>query len=520
MSMIFGGIQPVYAVTRESPEVRKLVEEGKKYLEQHTDERLGGKCLIAFALLKDRELPTHPRIQQALEACQNTPSSEVRSGDVYSNGLAIIFLTELDGSKHKDLISRYAGTMASRQKKNGAWGYESTSFGDTSQTQYAALSAWKLMQVGLPPRVAVLDGCTNWLLRTQDPSGTWGYQGNDTDGSALVKQSRTSLSMMAAGMGSTMILGNLLGILTPGSTTTVQIPQEQLPSVLRRAKTKSQMRTLSGSGVDPQQMHAAILRGQAWYDKNFSARLIKETSEYPCYLLYSLERYKSFEELWTGSAPEEPEWYQLGYEYLKERQLEHGGWHSRSGDACATAFAMLFLMRSTQVGIKASLGEGTLIGGRGLSKDLSRMRIQGGRLVTKHKPTETDQLLAMLEGPQSEELDELLRDPAALADVDVDTDGARRLQQVVKSGTPEARVLAVRALARLRNLDHVGTLLYAMTDPDKRVVRAARDGLCFVSRHFSGFGLPLDFNDTQRFNALDKWKAWYRQLRPNAIIMP
>ena len=35
--------QSVHAVTHESPEVRKLIEEGKQYLEEHTDERLGGK---------------------------------------------------------------------------------------------------------------------------------------------------------------------------------------------------------------------------------------------------------------------------------------------------------------------------------------------------------------------------------------------------------------------------------------------------------------------------------------------
>jgi len=518
---ILSGPQDANAVTKDSPEVRKLIEDGKKYLGQHTDHRLGGKCLVALAFLKDGESLTHPRIQEALEACQNTSAEAVLTGDVYSNGLAIIFLAELDGGKNKEVISRFAGAMASRQKVNGAWGYGHSMYGDTSQTQYAALSYWELLRIGSPLRVEKVDAGANWLLRTQDPSGAWGYQGKTSDDGELIAQSDTSLSMMAAGMGGTMIFGHMLDILKPGGITEAQQPLHQLPTALRRANTKAQMRTLSGTRVDHEKMKAAIDRGRKWYDENFSAKLIERWGQYPCYLLYSLERYKSFEELFTGNAPDEPEWYEIGYRFLKEHQSQHGGWHSHSEDPCATAFAVLFLLRSTQ-GIvnRASLGEGTLVGSRGLSADLSRMKMRRGRLVTTHKPTEVDKLLGMLEGSDNEDLDALLRDPAALQVNNAGAEQARRLQQIVKSGLPEARVLAVRALSRLRNLDHVPTLLYAMTDFDNRVVREARNGLRFVSRRFGGFGLADNFDDSQRYNALDKWKAWYRRLEPDAIILP
>jgi len=126
----------------------------------------------------------------------------------------------------------------------------------------------------------------------------------------------------------------------------------------------------------------------------------------------------------------------------------------------------------------------------------------------------------MLEGEGSEDLDALLKDRAALRVNNVGPDEARRLQQVAKSGTPKARALAVRAIARLRNMDYVPTLLYAMTDPDRRVVREARDGLRFVSRRFGGFGLSDNFDDAEQYNVLDQWKAWYRRLRPNAVLLP
>jgi len=222
----------------------------------------------------------------------------------------------------------------------------------------------------------------------------------------------------------------------------------------------------------------------------------------------------------TGHVEEEPDWYQKGFEVLKQKQASDGSWHAESGKACSTAFAVLFLMRSTQKSIKASLGEGTLVGGRGLSADLSKMKIQRGRLITEKSSTDVDALLVMLENSGNEGFESLLNDPDSLRVSDAGPEEARRLQQIVKSGVPGARLLSVRALAQLRDLDYVPTLLYAMTDPDKRVVRQARDGLRFVSRRFGGFGLPDNFTDTQRYDALDRWKDWYRRVRPDAPQLP
>ena len=504
---------PSLAVTTESPEVRQLIEQGLSFLEQKTDTRLGGRCLIALAFYKNGASLEHPRIVEALKACRTEAASNPASDSVYSNGLAIIFLSELNDPKYHDVIRRFAGAMAQRQKPHGGWGYDMNKTGDTSQTQYAALGNWELMRVGIMPDVARVDACANWLLRTQDPSGAWGYQGIDPRSSELVIQNETSSSMLVAGLGSLMICGNMLGIVNPHQSME-QIEQVNLPAALRRATDPSEkkMRTLVGTSVHPSKVYEAIKRGQTWFDKNFEYG----AGSYPCYELYSLERYKSFEEVLTGFAPEEPDWYQKGYEYLKKHQLSEGSWKGRSSKECATAFAVLFLLRSTQKSIKASLGEGTLIGGRGLSADLSRMKMRNGRLVTEQKPTEVDQLLAMLEDSGSESLEALMSDSAALSVGNVGAEEARRLRQIVKSGQPEARLLAVRALGRMRDLDNVPTLLYAMTDPDRRVVLASRDGLRLVSRRFQGFGLQDNFNDTQRYDALDEWKMWYRRVRPNA----
>ncbi len=518
--LLVGAIaSPAFAVTPESPEVRELVDKGLSYLVENGDARLGGRCLIALAFFKNGASLDHPRIVEALQACQSV--SDPRREDVYSNGLAIIFLSELNNSKHHDMIKRFAGALAQRQKDHGGWGYDNKRRGDTSQTQYAALSYWEQIRVGILPGVGDVDRCANWLLRTQDPSGVWGYQGIDPESFELVEQSKTSSSMLVAGLGSLMICGNILGIVTPNQSveqSMEQIDQENLPAALRETvdSTKKKMLTLSGTSVDGTRVFAAIERGQDWFAKNFEYA----AGQYPCYELYSLERYKSFEELLAGFTPDEPDWYQKGYEYLKDNQLADGCWKGRSTKQCETAFAVLFLLRSTQKSIKASLGEGTLVGGRGLSADLSRMRMRNGRLVTEQKPTEVDTLLNMLEDSENEGLEALMNDSSGLSVGNVGPEEARRLQQIVKSGQPGARLLAVRALAQMRDLDHVPTLLYAITDPDNRVVRESRDGLRLVSRRFQGFGLPDNFDDTQRYDALDKWKQWYRRVRPNAPPLP
>lgn len=511
---------PAGAVTPDSPEVRQVVDKGLKYLETTNDERLGGKCLVALAFLKNGASHGHRRVVEAIEACRSLTEEQIRANDVYSNGLAIIFLADLDPRQYRDLLERYAKVLEERQKSHGGWGYELAPAGDTSQTQYAILSYWQLMQAGVPPKVSSVEAGANWLLRTQDPGGGWGYQGIDPGSFNLTDQERLTLSMLTAGLGSTLICANVLGALQPGDTprTNATAGAEQVPAALRPANVStSRIKTLVGGKLDRGRVIDAVTKGQKLFDKTFEE--FRE-AEYPYYVLYSIERYKSFEEYLTGKVEEEPEWYDKGFEFAREQQAAEGYWHCPSGQPCATAFTILFLSRSTQKSIKARLGEGTLVGGRGLSANLARMKLKQGRLVKERKPTEIDDLLTKLEDADNEELDGLLNDSVTLDTNNLGPEGVRRLEQVIKNGSPEARLVSVKAIADLRNLDYVPALLYGLTDPDPRVVHAARDGLMFVSRRFDGFGPPDNFNETQRYDALDKWKNWYRTVRPNAVLNP
>jgi hypothetical protein len=509
---------PAAAIKRDSPEVLALVDKGLGYLNNQSHPEVGGKCLIALAFFK-RGVKDHPRIHEALESCRRSVQELEGNNYNYSKALAIIFLSELDSNEHRDLIGRYAAQLADHQKNHGGFGYLSSMTGDTSQTQYAALAYWHMLHNGIAPDATSVQKCLNWLMRTRDPSGVWGYQGIDPGSFDLVKQTdKPGVSMAAAGMSGTMMLGNAVGLLKPGQQPETTIVSAAVPAALRREQDPQEKRvpTLPAGDVDPKQLAETVEAGRRWYAKNFTVKVF----EYQSYYLYSIERYMSFQEFLEGAAEEEPEWYNQGYEFLKERQAGDGSWNDDSGSQTATAFSVLFLLRSTQQSIQASLGQGTLVGGRGLPRDLSKLRLRGGKLVVEQRPTEVDELLGMLDEDNAESLDDLLDNPAALQVGEVGPEEARRLQQVVRSGPPGARVLAVRALGKLRDIDHAPTLIFALTDPDRRIVREARDGLRSISRNFEGFGPPDNFEEDDRQQAIARWKAWYRSVRPDAPPLP
>jgi hypothetical protein len=519
-------IAPVFAstvgaVTPESPEVRKLVHSALGYLEKNTDSRLGGQCLIGLTFLKAGR-PDHPRVREALEACRETMRANPpdHMPDVYSNGLAIILLCELSAQEYAREIEWYLARMEAIQMPHGGWGYQGYVTGDTSQTQYAALSYWEADRRGFDIPRRSIEKLADWLLRTQGPDGCWGYQGQVSTTGQPVLQSETSCSMLAAGLGCVYICADLLGISRPTRPADWDARGTgSIPAALRPIEPVPQPTGNANPG--PQQLNVppltnAMARAQAWMNENY--RIDIGVKRY--YYLYGLERYKSFQEAAEGVADPEPKWYRDGYEFLAEDQAADGSWRGYCGAECDTAFAVLFLLRSTQKSLRDRLAEGTLLAGRGLPANLSRAKLRNGQVIVEQMQTQVGELLSMIEDDDAALLDELAQDPGQLMIEEVDSQNARRLQQLVRGGEPKVRLLAVRALGRTGNLDYVPSLLYALTDPDRQIVLEARDGLRFISRNFAGFGPPDDFTQDERYEAVDAWKKWYQSLRPAAALEP
>ena len=511
-------------VTPDSPEVRKLVDSGLQYLATHVDERLGGKCLIGLAFFKSGRTD-HPRVREALEACAktvkaNAPATDI---DVYSNGLAVILMCEVSPQKYAREIDWFLKGLKGRQKPHGGWGYEGLASGDTSQSQYSALSYWEANRRGFSLDSASVENLASWLQKTQGPNGCWGYQGTVATADELVPQDESTCSMLAAGLGSLYICADLFGM-HPSTSRSAGIPEEQpdadvLPAALRpvvEGPGAGGRKLLRPSRTSPAKVIATMSRAHGWMEENYKIDIGPKVY----YYLYGMERYKSFQAAFEGTDDESPPWYNDGFKYLQTSQGASGEWSGYCGPECDTAFSVLFLIRSTQKSITAKLGEGMLLAGRGLPTNLSRAKLRNGQLIVDQVHTKVEQLLSMVDAGDEAKLDDLARDPTQLVVEQVDEKSARRLQQLVRGGEPPVRILAVRALGRTGNLDYVPSLLYALTDPDHQVVLQARNELRFISRSFDAMGPPDEFTEQQRFEAIQAWKKWYSSIRPDVVLEP
>lgn len=500
------------AVTPESPEVKALIESGLARAAAEPETRLGGKCLVALALVK-LDQPRHPRVQEAIAECRRYMQSG-EEVDIYSNGLAIIFLCEAGPRRYLSEIQFYLGKLLRAQKPHGGWGYATRETGDTSQTQYAALALWTAHRHGSHIEPKVVARLADYLFLTQDPEGAWGYQAKVGTSDRSTAQVDITPTMLAAGLSSVLICADLFGVMPSYGGLPVVDQDFKVPTALRTPDDEPVNVKLALTTLDPARFPPAVEAGNRWLDAHFDI----EAKKYKSYYLYALERYKSFQELHDGVSPSSPDWYQQGYEFLKASQDSGGGWNNGCGFACDSAFGVLFLYRSTQKTLRASLGEGALTAGRGLPANVANAVVRQGQIVVRQVTTELDNMLALVDEEQGEALDQLAASGVSV-DVDqLDANNARRLQQLVRAPGASARLLAVRALGRSGNLDFVQDLIYALSDPDRRIVLEARNGLQFISRRFEGFGPPNSFDESQRSDAIERWKRWFLTIRPETVF--
>ncbi|MEE8452304.1 MAG: hypothetical protein V3R99_10330, partial [Thermoguttaceae bacterium] len=372
-----------------------------------------------------------------------------------------------------------------------------------------------------------IERVASWLLKTQDPSGGHAYKGTISSSFTPVVQNNPTLSMTAAGVGSLYICADLLQV-----ATRVERPDDALPAALKEVKPEAS----EANATKKTQLPTALFqtgqnRGMGWLQRNYKidARL------YTHYYMYALERCMSFRDL-SEKGPKRqkqedgPAWYNDGVRFLMETQAENGSWHSECGIVADTAFGLLFLVRSTQKDIERGsrkFGDGTLVGGRGLPKESDGAMVRNGTVVARPLLGPAEQLLAVLEGtdgsgdiPDYDQAIDLLTELPSQEAAELVGRHAEQLRQLVGDWSVEARLAAVRALAKTRDLDNVPTLIYALTDPNLEVVRSARDALRRLSRRPSGYALPNEPTEGERLAAIRNWKAWYLAVRPDAEFRP
>ena len=516
-AILFFSGRSALAVKPTSPEVKKLIDTGLAFLEKSDDSRLGGRCLIGMTMLKAGKPANHPKVLAALADCQQRAALKPADNheDVYSLGIAVLFLCELDSSRYAHEIEHFLSVLQLRQKVHGGWGYEAQATGDTSMTQYGVLSAWTARQAGFTIPDELVEKVANWLIRTQDPSGGWGYQGVDPGGFDKVAQSDVRLALTTAALGSSLIAANLLGMIDMAD----EGSGEELPPALIPVEEEEPADPALKKKVNANRLRAAVNQGTNWFRKGYEI----SPSGFTHYYLYALERFMSFKELAEGRKVDEAAWYNEGYQYLAKTQTPEGSWASSGGPAVDTSFSVLFLLRSTKKAIEKTktFGAGTLVGGRGLPTNTANVKLRGGRLMGQNQAQAVEDVLKALGDPDDAELDLIAGNPE---EIELSTDEKQRtgqlkqLRQVVRGGAPKARLAAVKTLGQSRDVQYVPLLIYALTDPDPPVAIAADEALRFMSRKFDGPTLKSPPDKSARDAAVTRWSQWYMKIYPDMAL--
>lgn len=514
-----GAVQPVYALTPESPEVQKVVKAANAYLAASgTHNRVGGKSVIALALMKSGTPKDHPKITEAINACkkfaENVP--EFKHDVVYDAGLALIFLCELDPDAYNREIQNLVTFFLKAQRPHGGFGYSERPSGDNSMTQYAALGLWLAHENRFEVPLENIAGLTNFIMSVQDPSGGFGYQGNISPrGKPRVQQSEIRPSLTTAGLCTLYVSADALDLSNRRRQAAEDLPTEfiEVTQDPRRASARK-----AQGLVDKDALRSVKQLGDQWMDKNAKV----EGTRWPFYFLYALERFKAFQELDQGRPDPNPKWYAAGYDYIKKKQGNDGSVEANDeGKPVGTAFAVLFLVRGTQETIKKTVktfDNGLLAGGRGLPDDLAEAELRDGKVINVKEVPETDRFLELLKSDDGS-LDDLVDSDATF---DMNLTGSEReiaLQAVrgkLRRGSYAARHMAIRAIRDSKDFDSVPYLIFALSDPDPRIVVEARDTLRFISRKIDGFQMPSNPTPPERELAVKKWKEWFRSLRPDA----
>ena len=159
-----------------------------------------------------------PVMKRSLKYILENPPGD----DVYSSGLYLMVLQQLDARRYKSQIQEKANWLLKTQAADGTWNYTGTGAGDNSVTQFALLGLKAAREAGMELPRENLERSRKHFLDTQNADGGWGYkQGN-----------RSTPSMTTAALTSLEICGEDLNI---------SLELTQGPSAIGRYKSNPQI---------------------------------------------------------------------------------------------------------------------------------------------------------------------------------------------------------------------------------------------------------------------------------------
>jgi hypothetical protein len=468
----------------------------------------GEAAMIALAMIKAEVPAGDPSLAAALaKVYSRFTSSEYapqRSNGqgTYEAGASAMALASLDPVANRGKLALIVSYLTSHQNANGSWDYAGRTQGDSSITQYGVLGLWEAENSGVEVQPAVWERIAGFYMSTQFGDGAWVYHHDDASASG-----GQTISMTAAGVGSLLIC------------------RRQLERYRRDAQAVSPLLTSLATdatsdykpSISFKDMDQAIARGMSWISGHWTMSL-PTVGRSPYYTLYGIERIGALAERQTIGRLD---WFEKGRAYIRSSQGGGGSWDGEGGPEVNTAWAMLFLTKSTAKTLRRiqiqRLGAGTLLGGRGLPKDLTSMTVAGGRVVSRPMNGAIEGMLAVLEDPRAEQADAAVagmveryyrEGPGALRPYKA------RFRKMLADRDLGVRRVAAWALAHTGDMDIVPALIETLMDPDEEVVDTVRLGLQTISRKIDGLGPPRGATPEQRKEAVARWQDWYSAIKP------
>ncbi len=522
----------------DHPEVQRLINDGLNFLmNSDRSSRISYKIMMGMAAYKAQVVTTldpknHPFIDSAVAAIKDECGASQLSGGskfekMYTSALACVFLLELDSEAYESEIEVLLDHISQRQQASGSWGYRAEpNNGDTSQMQYIALALWLASERGFDVNYQAAKDALDWMVETQQNDGGWWYKSPIDPNAVNFELSRTSRPpLVAAGLGSVYLYADMLrlmnrnGTLGPNASEEGDLPPDVID--VTNEENPEDLDEDNGPRVsyDRGKMVRAMNGGNRWFSDNFSP----ECEHYNMYFLYGYERYAAMREFVEGENRGVNDWYDQGVEFLMDLQGSDGslvkGATGEISPSIQTAFAILFLTRSMSITIQDK-ASGVLPGGKGFQSDVV-LKEKGDKIVGGSVERNVTDMLELLKNPDEDQWELYLN---SLDDLKLDDSGSKNeqlslLRGLITNENYEARMIAVKFLAKQRSLDNVPAFIFALTDPDKRVVVEAHEALRFVSRKTEVKPINENVSTSDLNRHRKRWKEWFIKVKPDGILM-
>ena len=533
--MFFGSVLFGQGLTPESPQVARSVQKAVEFLKTNgvRESRLGGRALAAMALVKAGVDPEHPFIAHTISDIKKAVASDgtiTITDHIYTAGIIVLFLGELDTDLYRRELDAFCRYLHKNQRRDGAWTYltsgtaDNYPSGDMSMTQYGAMALWTLHQFGFNVSGENANRLGRWLSLAQHPDGAYGYQTRISDGGKNVSRDPAKLSMTAAGMASVYLCYDLFGY---NGKEARNIPEDEIPDAFSAVNDfmngETRFQPVDGYRFTVRENMFKMLqqRGNIWLDKHFFP--VTTQTEYFYYYLYAFERYAAFRELAEKKHHESPPWYDKTAVFLLSNQKENGCWQGNIGEVVDTAYAVLFLLRSTnrtfeKIRSPNRYGGGNLLGGRGLPKLTDQLKIEDGQVISLSEIADSGRLmdnLADLEETDEKALAQLAELPADEVE-ELLQKNKTKMKRLIGHENAERRHAVVKMFAKSGDVSNAPALIYALTDPNPEIAQAALDALNRLARIPVPEKLPTDPRQLNRL--IDHWKEWYRKIDPDVLF--